>query len=116
MANQINTFLIRPLHFSNVSVGRWQCLHVASLIYVHNPLLCYSDGEPRIRPAWTSLFGDLNDDSLAIHLTACQILDSFLGIIRVGKFHEARTLRLTRSVKEQSRLLDSQILAAEEAV
>jgi len=80
MATQINIFPMRPLHFINVSVGRWQCLHVASHIYVHNPLLSYSDMRPRIRSALISLFGDLNDDSFAINLTACQILDSFLSI------------------------------------
>jgi len=71
---------------------------------------------PRIRSALISLFGDLNDDSLAIHLTACQILDSFLSIRSVIELYEARTLRLTGTVKEQSGLLDSQILAGEEAV
>lgn len=51
LANQIDTFLIRPLHFSNVSVGRWHCLHVVSHIDWHAPLLYYSDMRPRIRPA-----------------------------------------------------------------
>lgn len=63
-----------------------------------------------------SLFGDLDDDSFAIHLTACQMLDSLLGIRRVLELDEACTLRFTLSIEEQSGPFYRQILAAEEAI
>lgn len=69
----------------------------------------------RFRVAY-SLFGDLDDDAFAIHLTACQMLDSFLGIRRVLELDEACTLRFTLSIEEQSGPFHRQILAAEEAI
>jgi len=70
----------------------------------------------RFRRASCSLFGDLHDDSFAIHLTACQMLDSLLGIRRVLELDEACTLRFPLSIEEQPSPFHGQILAAEEAI
>lgn len=79
-------------------------------------MLCYSDMRLRLRRAGRSLLGDLDDDSFAIHLTACQMLDSLLGIRRVLELHEACSLRFTLSIEEQPGPLDGQILATKEAI
>jgi len=79
-------------------------------------MLCYSDMSLRFRRASRSLLGDLDDDSFAIHLTACQMLDSLLGIRRVLELDEACSLRFPLSIEEQSGPLHGQILATKEAI